>query len=1117
MSTFKTRYEKLNKEQKEAVDRIDGPMLVVAGPGSGKTELLSLRVANILQKTDVFPSNILCLTFTEAAATNMRNRLSGIIGQDAYQVAIHTFHSFGSEIINQNPEYFYQGAIYNPADDLAQVEIIEEILGSLKHNSLLKSYNPEQGYTYMKDILERIKNLKEALTPDEFLEITLENKSFFQNSEDIIDKYFSQTISKKKLSEFKKIIGELKKIEFKKRKSDIRSKNAKEPLISSLNEAVERSIKEEKTSYLSEWKKNYTMNNKEKKRILKDFHQIEKQIELAKIYKEYQKKLKEKGYYDFSDMLSDTVQALEKNPELKYNIAEKYLYILVDEFQDTNNIQNRLLDNIIDIEENKSVPNILAVGDDDQAIYKFQGANVRNIINFIEKYEGLKLVVLKKNYRSTQKILDLARKTILVGNERLENKISGITKELISGNSSIKNGNIINKEFETSFHEMVWIAKEVKKKIEDEKLEAKDITVIAPKHKILQEVAKVFDFFNIPVSYEKKKNVLEDKQIKEIITIFKFINTLNVVNEKEADEFLPEILSFSFLQVDSIDVWRISIKAYKERKRWLEIMIEYEDKKIQEIAKFLIALGSKANDLTAEEIIDIITGVKSLEECVFNSPYKEYYFNKKKFDRQRSVYLEYLTSLHSFISSIRQYKGHNTLSVKDVVDFINLHQTHHIDLNVISEFNDEKKSVNLITAHGAKGLEFDTVFLMNCLDDTWIRSNNNRLNFPLNINLAPQKDNIDDKLRLFYVTVTRAKRNLYITNYKYNDKGQEKIKLRFLNFTDEKETKSSGQRPELTIKQNRSVEEIKSEQASFAKKEDLEDLIETKLQINDHAIQNADKKDLLRKLLKNYKLSVTHLNSFLNIEKGGPQEFLEKQLLRFPQAQNKNSAYGSAIHNAFNIFYSEFKQRKVLPELDLFLRIFEDALKRQRLNKNDFKEMLERGQDELSFYYQKKKDLFNYNDYCELDFKSQGVNIEGADITGKLDRVQLDKENKIIEVYDYKTGKPFERWDISEPYKKIRSWEYKNQLVFYKLLIENSRDFGEYIVDTGIIEFVKPESDNLIELSLSIQKEDLERLKRLIQVVYSKIQSLDFPSIESYSKDIKGIKEFEDDLLNGKI
>ncbi|MCK5474949.1 MAG: ATP-dependent helicase [Candidatus Pacebacteria bacterium] len=1109
MSTFEKRYEKLNREQKEAVDCIDGPMLVVAGPGSGKTELLSLRVANILQKTDVFANNILCLTFTEAAATNMRKRLCGIIGQDAYKVAIHTFHGFGSEIINQNPEYFYQGAIYNPVDDLAQVEIIEEILKDLKHNSQLKSYNPQKGYTYIDDIKQRINNLKGALSPEEFLEITMENKSFFENSEEIVDKYFSQTISKKKLPEFENIIDELENVKFKERKKSLKFKSEKESLILSLRDAISRCLEEGKTSFLTQWKTNNTMLDKQKKRILKDYHQVEKQIELAGVYKQYQKKLKEKGYYDFSDMILDTVLTLENNPELKYNIAEKYLYVLVDEFQDTNDIQNRLLGNITDLDIRDGSPNVLVVGDDDQAIYKFQGANMGNIISFYEKYTDTKLVVLKKNYRSSQDILNLARKTILIGNERLEDKIAEISKDLVAGNENIKVGNIVYKEFDTSFYEMVWIAKEVKRKIESKECKPEDIAIISPKHKILQEFAKIFDYFNIPISYEKKKNVLEDKQIKEIITIFKFINTINNVNEKEADEFLPEILSFSFLQIDSVKIWEISVEAYKEKKRWLEVMIVHPDENIKNIAKFLIMLGNKANDLTAEELIDIITGTKIIEEGGFESPYKEYYFSKKKFDSQRSVYLEYLTNLHSFIDAIRQYKGHETLSVEDVIKFVNLHETHHIKLNVTSGFSDEKRSVNLITAFGAKGLEFETVFLVDCSEDIWIRSKSSGLNFPVNINLSPQKDSVNDKLRLFYVALTRAKSNLYITNYKYNNKGKEKVKLRFLSLTNGKDSKK---------RESKSIEIIEEEQNDFMKKENLENIIELKLKMNNYTIVHTEKESLLRGVLENYKLSVTHFNSFINVERGGPQEFLEKQLLRFPQAQHKNSAYGSAVHNAFNIFYSEFKQRKVLPELDLFLKIFEDTLRRQRLNKNDFKEMLERGKDDLSFYYKKKKSKLDYNDTCEFDFKSQGVNIKGVDVTGKLDRMHIDKENRTIVVYDYKTGKPFDRWDTSDVYKKINSWEYKNQLVFYKLLVENSREFGgKFTVNTGVLEFVKPESNELIELSLAIQNDDIERLSDLIQIIHQKIQNLDFPNTENYSKDIKGIMEFEDDLLSGKV
>ena len=128
---FSKRYATLNKAQKQAVDMIDGPVMVIAGPGTGKTELLSVRTANILLKTDTLPENILCLTFTESGANAMRERLVGIIGKDSYKVAIHTFHSFGSEVINQYGEYFYQGAHFRPADELSRYEIIRTIFDLL--------------------------------------------------------------------------------------------------------------------------------------------------------------------------------------------------------------------------------------------------------------------------------------------------------------------------------------------------------------------------------------------------------------------------------------------------------------------------------------------------------------------------------------------------------------------------------------------------------------------------------------------------------------------------------------------------------------------------------------------------------------------------------------------------------------------------------------------------------------------------------------------------------------------------------------------------------------------------------------------------------------------------
>ena len=149
---FQTRYQNLNTEQKLAVDSIDGPVLVIAGPGSGKTELLGMRVANILRETDASPSEILCLTFTDAGVATMRKRLVTLIGETAHQVNIQTFHSLGTEIINNYPEFFFQGAIYNSIDELTQTQIIDEILGNLSLDNPLATKHPDQGYIYLKNI-----------------------------------------------------------------------------------------------------------------------------------------------------------------------------------------------------------------------------------------------------------------------------------------------------------------------------------------------------------------------------------------------------------------------------------------------------------------------------------------------------------------------------------------------------------------------------------------------------------------------------------------------------------------------------------------------------------------------------------------------------------------------------------------------------------------------------------------------------------------------------------------------------------------------------------------------------------------------------------------------------
>ena len=1148
---YTTRLALLNPAQRRAVDTIEGPVLVIAGPGSGKTELLSLRVANILKNTDTLASSILCLTFTDSAAVNMRKRLAGLIGPDAYKVAIHTFHSFGAEIINQNPEFFYEGALYNPADQLTQYEILGDIFENLDHTCQLNSYHPEQGYTYIKDTLNRIGELKKSgLSPEEFLSIIKENKNFLTRANKNISDFFSDRISKKAIDTIQTLISDLQEhviesappSQQRPSSSPSNHKSIAEQIIGTLKKAQADAEEQDSTKPITAWKAKYTKKNKKKETVLKDFEHVQKHEELAKIYAAYQSALHQKGFFDFDDMLLDTVQSLETYPELKYNVQEKYLYVLVDEFQDTSGVQTRLLDNILDTEINNGRPNILAVGDDDQAIFKFQGANISNIMGFHKKYNSPEIIVLSKNYRSTQPILDIVRNVVLKGEDRLENLLPEITKNLEAANPNIKAGDIIAKQFETVLHEYMWLADEIKKKI-DAGLPPNEIAVIAPKHRILEQAAKVLDHYKIPVAYERKKDIFEQKHIAQIIKILAFIYSLNNRGQKEADELLPEILSFDFWQIERLKIWRISTKSYKQRKHWLEVMLEDEDEYINEIANFLINLGAMAKEITVEEIIDYVTGVNALKKSLeveqptlfeeslekpipeetaepiietdpdteadaiknpqkyFRSPYKSFYFSDHKFQNARAEYLDFLSCLSAFIDAVREYKGSETLTAGDLLEFEKLHETHKIKLTYLNSFNNDEKAVNLLTAHKAKGLEFDTVFVINCQEEIWIKGGyRSKLSFPSNLPLSPEAENIDDKLRLFYVALSRAKSHLYITNHKFTDNAKEQVKLRFLEGVVDSEAHEDKSSPATSDQNNH---------------KELTDLLELKHTINKMPLPTADEEELLRNMVKDYKLSVTHLNNFLNIIDGGPAKFLEQNLLRFPHKQNLSAAFGSAMHNALHIFQNEFRRLKNLPNLDFLLEQFTRSLGKQRLNKNDYKKKLKEGHDHLSTYFSARKEHFDPGDQPEVGFKNQGSTIGSAEITGNIDKIKYLTKEKELYVYDYKTGKPLEDWGKGSGYDEIKAWAYKNQLIFYKILVENARDFrGKYTVNKGYLEFLKPDKDQIKILDLQITNEDTEKLKKVIQSVYNKIINLDFPDVSGYEPTMHGIESFICDLID---
>ncbi len=1134
---FDERYKELNKNQRKAVDTIEGPLLVVAGPGSGKTEILSLRVGKILKETQILPSNILCLTFTESATVNMRKRLAGLIGQEAYRVAIHTFHSFCVEIIQKYPEYFYSGALYSPADELTQVQIIQDIFENLPNKNPLKVLHPEEGFVYLRDVLRTIANLKKAgIEPDEFNKIIKHNEDLLLEVNEIIQSTFDEKIGKEIFAKIDKALNKLHNIAEKSAKNfpSPYFNNISFSIYTSLKKSYDEALEIEKTSPITAWKTKWIKKDDDGKNLFKDFVNIEKLYAVSDIYTKYRQVMHEKSFYDFDDMILDCLNTLEKNPSLKYEIQEQYQYILVDEFQDTNEAQMRLLKIITNAEVNEGKPNIMAVGDDDQAVYKFQGAELSNILNFKNTFKDVEIVTMTENYRSTQDILDIASHIIKKGEERLEKLLPEIEKNLISSNPKISKGNIKHKEFQTVAHEYHYISREIKKLIDDGQ-KPEDIAVIARKHSQLEKIVPYFQSVKIPIRYEREQNVFKEPHIAQLILISRFLISLSDKNKDEADEFLPKILSFPFWNIDREIIWKISLAARRGDPTkpncfgftWLEVMLESE-KEIVKIAKFLIDLGVKSQELPLEQVLDEIIGAhvpiveenedddfteekKELDNKAFTSPFKEYYFSKDKFEHSKAEYLSFLSSLRVFVSALREYKKGEILTLKDLVEFVDLHEKNDISLNDQSPFAKLAGAVNLLTAHKAKGLEFETVFVLSCQDDIWANKKiPSKISLPINLPVEPAGDTEDDQLRLFYVALTRAKRFLYITSYKTKEDGKDSQKLRFL-ITQDDEEKILKNEVLKNIYFNTDFDPYETTPETH------EVLTASWLDYHTPPFIGPEK-DLLKTLLDDYKMPVTHLNNFLNIKKGGPQFFLEQNLLRFPQAKTVSGSYGSAIHSTLEKITLEIKKDNK-PTLEEILNWFTNFLRRERLSQKDFNEYNERGIEALTIFWKNKKDSFNKEDISEFNFKDQGVVVGEAQLSGKIDKI-VNTDRNIIEVHDYKTGKPVEDWSGKDDYEKTKLYEYEKQLLFYKILVENSREFGnKKEVDRGVLEFVEPKKSNgkIIDLELRLDKEKTDKLKKLIEIVYKKIMNLDFPNTNNYSQDLKGIQQFENDLIEGKI
>ncbi|MEO6513379.1 MAG: ATP-dependent DNA helicase [Candidatus Saccharimonadales bacterium] len=1110
---FKATYSKLNAAQKQAVDSIDGPLLVIAGPGTGKTQLLSARVANILQKTDSLPQNILCLTFTENGALNMRERLTRFIGQAAYDVTISTYHAFGADILRRFPQYFTEYRLENPIDELGKHQIVSTIVENMSYINPLKQTRHHLG-----DLIATISEIKRALlSSDDLRAIANENIKFLLAVNVAMKPLFAGftrmpgTFAKSSVpfTELMHILNEHTPAQAANKRFGSLAEIAADSLAAALFEAEETN----KSKPLTAWKNQWLAKNEDNEFIMDGALANARIAALADVFEAYQAALETSGLYDFDDMIIRAIHALQTHDDLKYTLQEQYLYLLLDEFQDTNAAQLQLVALLTDNPVNNGRPNVMAVGDDDQAIYAFQGAQYSNMMDFYELYQGVKVVSLTENYRSHADIISTAGNIAAQIDARLEHNFDNVSKELVAKNNALpKTAAISRNDFLSPMAQYDWTAKQIAKLIK-QGTHPREIAVLAPRHKHLEPLVRYLNAEHIPVRYEKRENLLEAPVVAELITMSRLVLALSRHDDTTANGLWPEVISFDFWELPTSAIWQLSwaTRDSDERTNWSKAMLEHEAFRIP--ALLFLTLAHKVSTETLETMLDYLIGSEVADTNEPDlpkvaSPLRDFYMSPEMQEKNPELFYETLSHLSVLRAKLRAYQtnSEHTLGLQDFLNFVNEYQAAETPIINTSPYNQQADAVQLMTVFKAKGLEFEHVFLPSNLDDVWgstSRRNSNKLTLPPN--LAPIRHagaTDDERLRLLFVAITRAKQGLYLTSYQADFAGRLGKRLKYL---DEREQEDGNFKALVLPEAFQDV--TVSDQSSPSL-----DVLQLDWRARHvKGLQQANLRNLLEERLNNYQLSPTHLTTFIDLEYGGPERFFFNTLLRFPEAPGLDGQFGNAIHETLEWLQYQVTEKGTLPATNAIDTQFEANLKAKKILESQFPLQLERGTRALAVFVKKYGHTYKPTDKAEVNFRNENVFVGAAHLSGKIDRMEIDKANKTITVIDYKTGKTYEKWESIPKLHK-----YRLQLYCYKLLIEKSRSFAGYKVTSGRLMFVEPDSSGRVHsLELNFKDDEVAETEKLLQALWKHVHELSFPDVNEYDANLKGIRAFEQDLLSG--
>lgn len=948
--------------------------MVIAGPGTGKTQTLTLRIAHILKSTDTPPNGILALTFTDAAAREMRERLVKAIGPTAYYVNIQTFHSFCSNVIQSRPDIFQSMGQLEPLSDLERAGLFRTLIDKGDYKIIRPHGAP---YLYIRDLVASIANLKrEGISPEGFEKLLAGNPPADQN-----DKYFQRN------------------------------------------------------------------------------------LDLVKVYRDYNSELKKLNRYDFEDMISFVTQAFNQDKDLLLEHQEKFLYILVDEYQDTNAAQNALLLHLSSYWGQNA--NLFVVGDDDQAIFRFQGASIENILSFHKLFKKAEIVVLSENYRSQQLILDAGREVITRNRLSLVNSLPQVEKKLRSVlNSPVEKIQVAR--FSSSAVELFFAAKEIQKLINGGE-NPEDIAVIFRNRSDGMEMADILSKFNIQFNLEGGQDVLSRPVIEKLILLMKTVEGIR--NGQEGVDLFT-LLNQPFFNCDQLDILKLSRFA--------------SDKKIK-LWEALISLPHGLTDPTS--ISNVYSVLSELQQDDAEGPFTLFFeklIHKTGFLDWclKSVdAIEKLNSVNSLFSEIKKLNSANhNLRLKDFLEIIDLMIEQKVPIYE-EDLDIKTGAVSLLTAHKAKGREFSIVFIIRAIDGKW--GNNvvrELIKLPTeiisNTDLSVKEKNEDER-RLFYVALTRAKKRIFITSAvtsSMEHRKKESVETMFLSEIPEK-----------------FLDRIDPSEYEQQAKE----ILQTMLKVPTLQKTTLAESKFLQEIVATLKLSPTALNTYLSC----PYKFKLNNLLRAPRAKAIPMSFGSAIHRALEEFFREFKKNKKIPSVAILRSTFKTALGKEILTTMENGRLLKRGlnvlEEYVSFYKGQFIPPFEVEKFFGYGFSK--IVLNGIPLGGKIDKIEA-LDSKFARVIDYKTGSAKSRAEI-EGKTAQSSGDYKRQLVFYKLLADLDQTF-KLTVAEGELDFVEPDrtTGKFKKERFTISETEVEELKKVIKGAWKDILDLKFPRTADVKK-----------------